>query len=242
MQSSVPWQMMIGAQMSVGGRMAPFLDGVHVTRHPFDPDAPAMSADVPLLIGTCLHDSAYTLDTLDMDEASLAAAVQEMFPANGKQVLQAYRAAYPDTNPALLTAQIGSDRRLRGNAIAMCERKAAQGAAPVYAYRLDWQSQSYGGKFGAVHGTDVPLSLRNPDKWPLTGDGAEALTMANRLSAAWVAFAKTGNPSNAETPEWTAYDAASRATMIFNLDTRVENDPDGELLKLVGARKDAVTS
>ena len=242
MQSSVPWQMMIGAQMTVGGRLGPILDGVHVTRHPFDPDAPAASAVVPLLIGTCLHDSAYTLDTLDMDEAALAAAVQEMFPANGKQVLQAYRAAYPDTRPALLTAQIGSDRRLRGNAIAMSELKAAQGGAPVYAYRLDWPSQSYGGKFGAVHGTDVPLSLRNPDKWPLTGDGAEAKAMANRLSGAWVAFAKTGNPSNAETPDWPAYDTASRATIILDTDTRVENDPDVELLKLVGARKDAVTS
>lgn len=93
-----------------------------------------------------------------------------------------------------------------------------------------------------MHGTDVPLSLRNPGKWPLTGDGAQAQTMAGRLSAAWVAFAKTGNPNNAELAEWPAYDADSRATMIFNLDTRVENDPDGELLKLVGARKDAVAS
>ena len=66
--------------------------------------------------------------------------------------------------------------------------------------------------------------------------------MANRLSAAWVAFAKTGNPSNTEMPDWPAYDATSRATMILNVDTRVENDPDGELLKLVGARNDTATS
>jgi hypothetical protein len=30
--------------------------------------------------------------------------------------------------------------------------------------------------------------------------------------------------------------------MIFDVDTRVENDPDGELLKLVGARKDTMAS
>ena len=93
-----------------------------------------------------------------------------------------------------------------------------------------------------MHGVDVPLSLRNPGKWPLTGDGAEAQTMANRLSSAWVAFAKTGNPSNGETPDWPAYDAATRATMILDVNTRVENDPDVELLKLVGARKDTATS
>lgn len=242
MQTEVPWQMMMGAQMTVGGRLAPFLDGVHVTRHPFEPDAPPTSAEVPLLVSTCLHDSSYRLDSLDMDEAALAAGVQEMFGPNGRRILQAYRAAYPDTDPALLTAQVSTDRTLRARAITMCERKAAQGGAPVYAYRMDWPSQSYGGKFGATHGTDVPLSLRNSGKWPLTGDGAEAKTMASRLSSAWVAFAKTGNPSNAETPDWPEYDAASRATMIFDVQTRVENDPDVELLKLVGARRDTATS
>ena len=230
----VPWQMMIGAQMRVGGRLAPILHSDHIPRHPFDPDAPAVSADVPILVGTCLHDGSYRLDSLEMDEAALGAYVRERFDGAGARILEAYRNAYPDTAPSLLAAQISSDRRLRGNAAALCERKAAQGAAPAYLYRFDWPSQSYGGKFGAVHGVDVPLSLYNPGRWPLTGDGPEARMMAERIAGAWVNFARTGNPGGGNVPAWPAYTPESRATMIFDKETRAENDPDGDLLRLVG--------
>jgi len=233
---SIPWQMMMGAQMTVGGRLGPIMDGTAVPRHPFDPDAPAISADVPLLIGTCLHDSSYRLDSLAMEESALAAEVKKMFDGGGDGVLRAYRAAYPKTAPSLLLAQISSDRGLRRNAITLSERKAAQGAAPVYMYRFDWPSQSFGGKFGAVHGVDVPLSFRNADAWPLTGTSSEALKMAERMASAWLAFAKTGNPHGEGLPEWPSYSVGTRATMIFDRDMRVENDPDVELLKLVGTR------
>ncbi len=52
-----------------------------------------------------------------------------------------------------------------------------------------------------------------------------------RSHRAWVSFAKTGNPNNAKTPNWPAYDAAKRATMIFDNETRVENDPRAEIRK-----------
>ncbi|HXV29487.1 MAG TPA: carboxylesterase family protein, partial [Sinorhizobium sp.] len=229
---SIPWQMMIGAQMTVGGRLGPIVDGKSIPRHPFDPDAPALSADVPLLVGTCLHDGAYRLENLEMDENALASEVKEMFGADGDRILRAYRASYPGTKPSLLLAQISSDRGLRRNAITLSERKAALGAAPVYMYRFDWPSQSFGGKYGAVHGVDVPLSFRNVDAWPLTGTSAQARNMAERMAAAWLAFAKTGNPRGEGLPEWPSYNPARRSTMIFDLDTRVENDPDVELLKL----------
>jgi para-nitrobenzyl esterase len=103
-------------------------------------------------------------------------------------------------------------------------------------YRFDWPSQSFGGKFGAVHGVDVPLSFRNVDAWPLTGKNPQALKMAERMAAAWLAFAKTGSPHGEGLPEWPSYNLATRATMIFDRDTRVANDPDVELLKLVGTR------
>jgi para-nitrobenzyl esterase len=41
---------------------------------------------------------------------------------------------------------------------------------------------------------------------------------------AWASFAWTGNPSTA-TLEWPAYDLASRATMAFDGESRVENNP-----------------
>jgi para-nitrobenzyl esterase len=52
------------------------------------------------------------------------------------------------------------------------------------------------------------------------------------MGAAWVAFAKTGDPNNAAIPHWPAYDAQTRATMVFDRTVGVENDARGEFRKL----------
>ncbi len=232
---SIPWEMMMGAQMSVEGRFGPIMDGNVIPRHPFDPDAPEISADVPVIVGTTLHDSAYRVGNVE-NEKALTERTKEMFGDKAGSILQAYRQACPEEPPSLLLGRMATDRGGRRNAITLSERKAALGKAPVFLYRFDWPSQAYGGRFGAVHGVDVPLAFHNAEAWPLTGNGPEAQKMADKMAAAWVAFAKTGNPSGEGLPSWPAYDAETRATMIFDLDTRVENDPDRELLTLVGAR------
>jgi para-nitrobenzyl esterase len=55
---------------------------------------------------------------------------------------------------------------------------------------------------------------------------SQAHALAERVSAAWVAFARTGNPNIPKLPKWPAYSAASRDTMLFNNESRVEQDPD----------------
>jgi para-nitrobenzyl esterase len=52
-----------------------------------------------------------------------------------------------------------------------------------------------------------------------------------RFASAWVSLAKTGNPNHPKIPDWPAYDADERATMIFDNETRVENDPRSEIRK-----------
>ena len=61
------------------------------------------------------------------------------------------------------------------------------------------------------------------------GDDREALALADKMSAAWMAFARTGTPNTAGLPEWPAYSAESRKTMIFNNESRVVTDPESEL-------------
>ncbi len=90
-------------------------------------------------------------------------------------------------------------------------------------------SPAYGGKFGAVHGTDVPLVFHNIHGQGITGTGPESTQMADQMGGAWVAFAKTGNPNHRGIPDWPAYTPAERQTMIFNTTSRVENDPWREL-------------
>jgi para-nitrobenzyl esterase len=54
----------------------------------------------------------------------------------------------------------------------------------------------------------------------------EAQALADKVSAAWVAFARTGNANASSLPKWPAYSVASRDTMLFNNASRVEQDPD----------------
>lgn len=46
---------------------------------------------------------------------------------------------------------------------------------------------------------------------------------------AWLAFAREGVPAYRDLPAWPAYTPGERATMIFDIPCRVENDPYGEI-------------
>jgi para-nitrobenzyl esterase len=48
------------------------------------------------------------------------------------------------------------------------------------------------------------------------------------MSVAWAAFARGGNPNHQGIPSWPIYSTEKRATMIFDNDCRVENDPNRE--------------
>ena len=67
----------------------------------------------------------------------------------------------------------------------------------------------------------------------MTGGGAAADSLADRMSDAWLAFARTGNPNTPSLPEWPAYTADRRATMFFDNDCTVRENHDRELLDAV---------
>ena len=61
---------------------------------------------------------------------------------------------------------------------------------------------------------------------PLISKMPEAYALADRTSAAWTAFARTGVPNTPKLPKWPAYSSTARDTMLFNNECRVESDPD----------------
>ena len=87
---------------------------------------------------------------------------------------------------------------------------------------------AYGGMFGAIHGIDVAASFHAVRDTFFAGHD-EGRTMADRLTATWVAFARTGDPNNDLLPDWPAYDGTRRATMVFDNDCAVVDDPRGEI-------------
>jgi len=235
----VPFEAIMDAQLSLRGQVTrdfkPVVDGRYLPQDPFDPAAPTVSADVPVMITTMLEDGANRRGPFKITAAQLADSVaKEVGAADAARVLEAYRAAWPGATPFQIQSRLLTDRNHRWRAHIQGERKAAQKRAAVYMYRFDFPSPAFGGEFGAVHGTDVELGFHN---WRqlISGNTAEARRMADMLAPTLVAFARTGNPNNPAIPNWPAYTPEQRATMLFNLETHAVNDPQRELRELASS-------
>lgn len=206
---------------------SPVLDGTAIARHPFDPDAPALSAEVPMIVGTVLDERAYRMVNFNLDEAGLLRFVEARAGGDARKVLAMYRDEDPAASPYVLQARIDTDMSFRRAAQVQAGRKAAAGAAPAYAYLWKIASPAYGGRYGAPHGTDIGPSLHDIRNG-LNGPSAENVRLADQLAGAWVAFAATGDPNNARTPRWPAYSVAQRGTLVFEGDssrTGAQDDP-----------------
>jgi para-nitrobenzyl esterase len=226
------WQEILQAQTGLQGAVfTPVVDGTILPHHPFDPAAPPESADVPIIISNTLEDAALRLTNWDLTEEGLRTMMNQRYGQKAEPMIQMYRARYPDKSPYLIQAQINTDATSRRSAILQAERKSEQGKAPAYMYLWAYASGGFGGKFGAVHGTDVSATFNNyRDGVGGTGTTEERALFA-RFSNAWVSMAKTANPNNSKIPNWPGYDAKNRATMIFDREIRLENDPRSEMRK-----------
>jgi para-nitrobenzyl esterase len=204
---------------------SPSIDGVVLPGHPFDPAAPAISADVPMIVSTVLDERSYRMINFNLDEAGLRAFIaRRVGEGRADEVLAMYRQDDPKATPYVLQARFDTDETFRKGALIQAERKAAQKGAPVWSYYWTKASPSYGGRYGAPHGMDVGPSLHDV-RGGLNETGPDSVRLADQLASAWVAFAATGDPNNPRLPTWPAYSVPERATMIFGDQTRVENDP-----------------
>jgi para-nitrobenzyl esterase len=103
----------------------------------------------------------------------------------------------------------------------------AKSGSPAYVYQLDWASPRDGGKFGAPHASDIQLVFDNIDKPGATATGPQAQPMADQMSETFIGFARAGSPNNKLIPRWELYALPRRQTMIFNVPSRMEDDPRG---------------
>jgi para-nitrobenzyl esterase len=226
-----------GVQLAGAGltrrALAPVVDGRSLPAHPFKPNAPDVSLDIPLMIGTN-KDEATLFAMADPDFGKMTAdQVRQQFNAQlgprGAAGFDVYRAHRPDDRPTYWATALGTDLMFRNDSIRMAERKATRRAAPVFMYRLDWEAPMLDGILRSTHGLDIPLMFDNPDTAPnLVGTGPEPKKIAAVMAQAWVNFARTGNPSQ-EGLAWPPYEETQRRTMIFDRNSRVVSDPDGEL-------------
>ena len=233
-----PMEKLVEANRAVG-YWGPTVDGGSLPRHPFDPDASPISAHIPFLVGTN-HDEARLLIgryfdlTWETLPETLSRYSEKMGKLDLKDVIAMYRRVYPDYSASDVFFAATTDSRDWRPALVEIERRAAlpKGSAPTYSYQLDWGSPVRP-ELKACHGLDVPFLFDNVAiSHNLVGDGPDAYWMAEQISEAYIAFAKTGNPNNPKLPHWPAYDLKNRATMCFDKVSKVVNDPRSEPRKM----------
>jgi para-nitrobenzyl esterase len=209
----------------------PVVDGKYLPGGPFEPAAPAISANVPLIIGTNKDEMTLFFGFapwLDgMDEAAFRKRVQMFVGDSGDRIIERYRKARPNDSMRDLVIAIATDHAMRIPSLVIADRKAAQNAAPVFVYLFTWETPVLGGRLKSPHALEIPFVFDNVQGPGLTGDLPTRFALADKMSRAWLAFARTGNPNCEAIPEWPRYSSAQRPTMIFDNKCRVENDPYG---------------
>jgi len=183
---------------------------------PFAAIAQGKAPRVPVLTGTT-KDEWRLFSALDprvnaIDAAGLGAWAEKRLPPEAKDtILAAYTGEPFDRLNAIQT-----DRVFR---VPMDRLARAHGAAaPVFAYRFDWESPLLNGAFRAAHAVELGFvfgthALPGADRFFGAGEEAEALS--RRIIACWTAFARSGDPATAETGSWPIYEGQHRAVMAF---------------------------
>ena len=230
-----------GGAMSFG----PIVDPRSIPHDPWDPGAPAISADVPFMTGSNLTESTFFLDTpLDpLTEDELHAHVKSychVDDTTSHQLIALYRQEHPSRDNVFLYQLISSEYWMRTGVLTQAERKAALGRAPAYVYQFNRLSPARGGRLHCPHGSEIPYVFDNIAAGrAVVGDAPAAQVLADKMSAAWVAFARHGDPNmgGADLPYWQPYSAGSRAVMSLDDECRLEIDPDGRARTAVAAIK-----
>ncbi len=206
----------------------PIVDGVAITQHPYVGAAPAMSADVPLLVGWCKDEM--TLFTAGapwfgrMTEDDLQKMLAPMGEA-GQTLANAYREAYPDYSPTYIYEAVISGRMQAGSEV-IAAMKSAQGSAPAYVWQMNWETPVLGGAFKSPHCMEIPFMMYSFDKArAFVGPGDAPKRMADQIAGAWVAFARSGSPNGPGLPQWDAYARSSRPIMMLEDTCHQEMNP-----------------
>jgi len=225
---------------------APVADGRALPSGPWWPEAPAVSANIPMMIGTTETEMTLLIGagdptTFALDDAGMRKRLGAFLSAGDiEPVIQTFKASRPTATPSDLFFAIATAIPFRRGAWQQADRKAAQNAAPVYLYEVDWRTPVDGGKWQSPHSLELALVFDNVAKSEsMVGSGPEAQKVADQMSAAWLAFARTGNPNNAAAPDWPPYTIKDRATMVFDVSSRAVNsfrDDERKLLAELSAK------
>ena len=213
-------------QMTEG--FSPTVDGKAIPHHPFHPAASPISADVPLMLGSTRTEMTLQSDeaAFSLDEAGMRARVKSLAGDHGETLIETYRKLNPRATPSELFFLLASDYRYGAPIMKIAERRAALGKGPVHLYYFTWETPVQGGRLKSPHTIEIPFAFDNVQiSKQITGGGADAMALADKVSDTWIAFARTGDPNTSKLPHWPAFNATERPTMVINNQSKVVSDP-----------------
>jgi para-nitrobenzyl esterase len=222
----------------------PVVDGALLPVHPLDAVSAGSARGVDLVIGT--NRDELTLfgvgnqALLAMDAEGVrrwvANAAPDMSPEG---VIDAYRAARRDRSEPVesrdIWVAVGTDLVFRWPSLQLAALHAARGDR-AFVYLFEWESPAFDGLLGSCHALELPFvfgAVHVPVVQLFSGAGPEVETLSRDMQDAWLAFARTGDPSHGGIGSWRPWSADRRATLVFGRGTGlVERPRDAELAAL----------
>jgi para-nitrobenzyl esterase len=222
----------------MGMMLSPVMDNDYIPVHPFYTEAPAQSKNIPLMIGSTLNEfgaqpssDPKLKGSPDWSLDEWRAYFKGKYGDKSDALVAAYQKAYPDLAPS---DWLKVDSIFRSGSIAVAQLKADQNGAPVYMWLFTWKTPIMDGYLKASHCAEIPFVFDNIAlAEQVTGGGKAAYALAEKVSLAWINFARYGNPNHKNLPDWPAYTRANGATMIFDNTSVVRNNHDKELMSLL---------
>ena len=223
--------------MGFGLNWGPSRDGEDLPYQLFSKEAFMLSKDIPLMLGTTKNEFApfANMRFVKASEQQIMEHIKEQYKDKADSYIQAVKKAYPnDSNPKDL---LDVDTMFRPGAVVQANAKSkVQNGAPVYMYLFTWQSPVWDGKYKSLHCMELPFVFDNIERGKnMTGGGAAAHVLADKVSNAWINFAKNGDPNHSGLPTWPAYNSSNTATMHLDNTCEVKPQLDKELFDLVSS-------
>jgi para-nitrobenzyl esterase len=229
---------------AVSSDWLPVVDNVILFRNPFDPDAPALSEMVPMMLGN-VHDETAVGGSPNMTweqaAAALDTAVHEYLgPVKAEDAVAEFRRIHPDYTPIQVDIAAATAFRAWPGQRWEAERRAANPTSQprTWVYQMNFQ----GANGRAMHTIDIPfmfdnIAMASGQMGTDPQHVADANALAAVMSEMLITYGRTGNPNGddkAKAPTqdgklryWPAYDLKNRSTMMWERSPRVENDPRG---------------
>lgn len=213
----------------------PYVDGEVIPGPAFYPTAPEMSKNIPVLIGSTLNEFVYSIDHPEWEDLTweeLHDRVEKALPGKGAEAIKIYRANSPNVNAFGIWSQMNATTAMRRNAVNIAKQKSAQGGV-AYNYQFRWKTPVLDGRPGAFHCSEIAFAFYNTDvARTMTGGGDDARALSAKVSDAWIAFAKTGNPNHPGLPKWDPVSGDKVPTMCFDNECDVHVNHDAEELRI----------